>query len=145
MIGNPRGQIQMAGQGHSNRRHFIASAVILGLVIQAMMTAVMLPMQLGVRTALAGAADSNVIIICTPSGMKQISFDADGNPVEKTVPNSDCPVCDALAAVAFALPAVDAASFVPPAAPHVERPASEHFPISIACLAHNNRDPPSLA
>ncbi len=135
----------MAGQGHSNRRHFIASTVILGLIVQALMAAVMLPMQLGVRTALADAAASDAIIICTPSGMKQISFDADGNPVEKTVPGSDCPVCDALAAVAFALPAMDAAPPVPLAAPDMERPASEHVPVSIACLAHNNRGPPALA
>ena len=134
----------MAGQGHSNRRHFIASAAIMGLVFQAVMAAVMLPMPLGMRSAQAGAGP-HAIVICTPSGMKHISFDANGNPVGKTVPASACPVCDALAAVALAMPATDAAAPVPVAAPDAGRPANEFLPASTACLAHNNRGPPALA
>lgn len=135
----------MASQGHSNRRHFIVSAVIVGLVLQALMAAVMLPMPLGMNTALAAGSDTGPIIICTPGGMKQISFDANGNPVEEKIPGSDCPVCDALAAVAFAMPAVDAVAPVPAAAPDNWRPANEFIPASIACLARNNRGPPALA
>jgi hypothetical protein len=133
----------MAVQGQSNRRHFIASAVVMGLVCQALAAAFMLPMPLGMQSALADTAP-NTIIICTPSGMKQISFDASGNPVEKTVPGGKCPVCDALAAVTFAMPAGDGIAPLPVAVADVARPANAFIPSSIACLAHNNRDPPLL-
>ena len=132
----------MVGQGHCNPRHFIASVAIIGLVFQALMAAVMLPMPLGMRSAQAAAAGPNLIVICTPYGMKQISFDAGGNPFEKQLPGNGCPVCDALAAVAFALPAADAAEPVAVAAADAGRPANEFLPASIACLAHNNRGPP---
>jgi hypothetical protein len=119
----------MAGQGLSSWRHVTTGAAIMGLVFQAMMAAVMLPMPLGTQSALADAGP-DVIVICTPTGLKQISFDASGNAVEKTVPGSKCPVCAALAAVVFAMPAVDGVVPVPVTAGDAGRPANEFLPFS---------------
>ncbi len=134
----------MAGQGHTNRRHLTASVAVAGLIFQALMAAVMLPMPLGMRSAQAGAA-ADAIVICTPSGLKQISFDVNGNPVEKRIPGGGCPVCDALVAAAFALPAVDGATILPVSAPDAEWSAAETFHTTIACQTQNNRGPPALA
>ncbi len=134
----------MAGLKQSNRRAFVAKTAILGLVFQAVMAAVMLPMPLGTRSAQAGASP-DIILICTPTGLKQISFDASGNPVEKDMPGSGCPVCDALATATFALPAIDGGAPLPAGAADIAPSPSDCFIASIAHRTHNNRGPPARA
>lgn len=126
-------------------RHLTARVAILGLVFQAVVAAAMLPMPLILSSgAQASPLDGGAIVVCTGTGFKLITIDENGNPVEKTLPGQDCPVCAALAAVAFADQAAPPVVTAPPSNPDVLLPVNEHIPASIACLAHNNRGPPNL-
>lgn len=133
----------MGKRGRINRRYIIASMATFCLVFQAIVAAAMLPMSLGVQSAQAAANDPNAIIICTPFGMKQITFDANGNPVEKTIPGQHCPVCDALATASFALPGALADAPAPLVDAGFITPANEFLPVKSASLTLNNRGPPS--
>jgi hypothetical protein len=141
----------MASQKHSFRRDkAISMLVIIGLVFQAMMAAVMLPMPLTGSSALAAErADagglSSSYIICTPEGLKRISLDENGNPVEEPLSSGGCAVCNALAASTFALPAMDIVAPVNCADTDVAFPGAEFRYVSVAHGIQNNRGPPCLA
>lgn len=133
----------MGERGRNYRRYIIASLATFSLIFQAIVAAAMLPMSLGIQAAQAAGASSNAIIICTPSGMKQITFDENGDPVEKTLPGQHCPVCDALAINSFALPGTLANAPGPLVDAGFIQPRNEILPIKTTCHTLNNRGPPS--
>lgn len=139
--------MQMSSKVYRQWRHLISQVLMIGLVFQAVMVAYMLPMPvmaaMGVTSGWVSASDSRQMIICTPSGLKQITVDDNGNFVEVDVTgNNHCSVCDTLAGTTFALnemqPALPA-RFVSPENCH---PVNDHRLPSITCRVHNNRDPP---
>jgi hypothetical protein len=134
----------MSLKEQSSGRQAIAMIAIVGLIFQAMMAAVMLLRPLAVLSEVS-PSDRGAIVVCTGAGFKLITRDENGNPVEKTLPGGECPVCDALAAVTFA-PYVEQPSIVAFTAtsnPDVLLPTNEHIPTNIAFLTHNNRGPPN--
>ena len=124
-------------------RHLTTQIAIMGLVFQAVMAALMLP----VRPALAeGAASAEpAIVVCTGTGFTPITFDENGNQVEKPLSSKPCPICDGIATSAFLLGMAPNALIGRLTNPEVLRPANELRPASIACLAHRSRGPPALA
>ncbi|MEJ2124337.1 MAG: hypothetical protein P8Y47_05860 [Alphaproteobacteria bacterium] len=141
----------MASQKRGFRRdRLISMLAIIGLVFQALMTAVMLPMPFGGSAALASealSADtfSGSLVICTPEGLVRMTLDENGNPVKEPLSAGGCAVCDALVATTFALPVADIL------APVVRvdagyAPSSFVFRfVSAYAGAHKNRGPPYLA
>jgi len=132
----------MDGKVHSFGRHLLARVIALSLVFQAFTAAYMLPMPLMGSQARAASPISGVVIVCTANGSKQITFDQDGNPVETKIPDSPCPVCDALAVAAFALQSSHPVVLTTLSNPVVLWPGNDFLPDNAACLSHNNRDPP---
>jgi hypothetical protein len=124
-------------------RHLTMQVAIMSLVFQAVMAALMLP----VRPAMAeGAAFAEpAIVICTGTGFTLITFDENGNRVEKPLSSKPCPICDGIATSAFLLGMAPDALIGRLTNPEVLRPANELCPASTACLAHRSRGPPALA
>jgi hypothetical protein len=124
-------------------RHLTTQAAIMSLVFQAVMASFML----SARPALAeGAAFAEpAIIICTGTGFTLITFDENGNQIEKPLSSKPCPICDGIATSAFLLGMAPNALIGRLTNPEVLRPADEPRPASIACLAHRSRGPPALA
>ena len=61
------------------------------------------------RNALSSSFSSKTdglrtIVICTGSGLKKITIDADGNPVDGGKIPDECPLCTALTGLAVAVP-----------------------------------------
>jgi hypothetical protein len=127
-------------------RHLISQVVMIGLVFQAVMAAYMLPMPaMALEGALESALESGQIVICTPTGLKQITLDDNGNLVETDLPGKhNCPVCDALAGMTLAFQITQPELPTGFVSPENDQPVNDHCPPSIACRAHNNRDPPIL-
>jgi hypothetical protein len=124
-------------------RHLTTQAAIMSLVFQAVMAAFMLsaPAALAEDAAFAEPA----IIICTGTGFTLITFDENGNQIEKPLSSKPCPICDGIATSAFLLGMAPNALIGRLANPEVLRPADEPRPEGIACLAHRSRGPPALA
>jgi hypothetical protein len=137
--------ISVDKQAHSYWRQLVTKVAMVGVVFHALMVAYMLPMPVAMITPAQATSLDGPIIVCSPEGYKQITFDHDGKPVEKQLPNQHCPVCDALAASAFAAQAVQPAVLVTLTSSDVLRPVNDYRPTSIACLKHNNRGPPAHA
>jgi hypothetical protein len=138
----------MASQKHGFRRDkAISMLVVVGLVFQAMMAAIMLPMPFIGYAALASVAAnadtfSGSLIICTPEGLKRVTLDENGNPVEKPLSAGGCAVCNALAATAFALPVADiVAPVVCADAGYAPTGFTFRF-VSTSSGTHKNRGPP---
>ena len=121
-------------------RHLTTHVAIMSLVFQAVMAVLML----STRPAIAeGAAFAEpAIVICTGTGFMLITFDENGNPVEKPLPGKPCPICDGIATSAFLLGLAPTALIGRLTNPEILRPSNELRPISIACLSHRNRGPP---
>jgi hypothetical protein len=124
-------------------RHLTTQVAIMSLVFQALMAALMLP----ARPALAegAAAAEPAIVICTGTSFTLITFDENGNQVEKPLSSKPCPICDGIATSAFLLGMAPNALIGRLTNPEVLRPANQLRPASIACLAHRSRGPPALA
>jgi hypothetical protein len=124
-------------------RHLTTQIAIMSLVFQALMAALMLP----ARPALAegAAAAEPAIVICTGTSFTLITFDENGNQVEKPLSSKPCPICDGIATSAFLLGMAPNALIGRLTNPEVLRPANQLRPASIACLAHRSRGPPALA
>ena len=131
----------MAGKVHW--RHLTTQVAIMSLVFQAVMAALMLP----ARPAMAEGAPTAeaAVVICTGTGFTLITFDENGNQIEKPLSSKLCPICDGIATSAFLLEMAPAALIGRLANPEVLRPSIELRPVSIARLAHRSRGPPALA
>lgn len=131
----------MGKQVHSYWQHLATKVAMVGVVFHALMFAYMLPMPIAMAAPVTAASLDGPIIVCTPEGIKQISFDQDGNLVEKQLPG--CPICDALAAASFATQTpAQPVVLVALTNSDVLRPVNEHRFTSITCRTHNNRGPP---
>ena len=131
----------MAGKVHWRR--LTTQIAMMSVVIHAIMAALMLP----VPPAMAGAAAEEApgsIVICTGTGYSLITFDENGNTVEKQLPSKLCPICNGIATSAFLLETAQTALIGRLINPTILRPSEELRPASLACLTHNNRGPPSL-
>ncbi len=124
-------------------RHLTTQIAIMSLVFQAVMAGLML----SARPALAegAAAAEPAIVICTGTGFTLITFDENGNQVEKPLSGKPCPICDGIATSAFLLGMAPNALIGRLTNPEILRPAVELRPAAIACLAHRSRGPPALA
>ena len=131
----------MAGKVHW--RHLTTQVAIMSLVFQAVMAALMLP----VRPAMAEGAPAAeaAVVICTGTGFTLVTFDENGNQIEKPLSSKFCPICDGIATSAFLLGMAQTALIGRLTNPEVLRPSNELRPASIACLAHRSRGPPALA
>jgi hypothetical protein len=130
----------MSGRVNSGWRRAIARLVIYSLTLQAVIAAFMLPMPLAAQSASPGS-----FVLCSPSGVKQIAFDQDGNPVNDQSPDApgQCPVCLALAgASAAVLPVVDAAPSAPMPCPEFLQSGDDLRLPGAALRSLNNRGPP---
>lgn len=138
----------MTSQKRSFRRDkAISMLVVVGLVFQAMMAAVMLPMPLMGSAALASEkADTGSLsgsyVVCTPEGLKRITLDQNGVPVEEPLSAKGCAVCDALAATTFALPVADIVAPVVCADTGFAPSIFSSLRVSKSSGTHKNRGPP---
>jgi hypothetical protein len=123
-------------------RHLTTQVAIMSLVFQAVMAALMLPTRPALAEGIASAEPA--IVICTGTGFTLITFDENGNQVEKPLSGKPCPICDGIATSAFLLGMAPNALIGRLTNPEVLRPANELRPASIACLAHRSRGPPAL-
>ncbi len=125
-------------------RRGIVQLTMFGLVIQAAMSAFMLPMPL-MQSAVAAASNGQEIVICTSLGFERMPLGMAGDAGKGNRPAGaeGCPVCVALAPAAAAdLPVIQTnlpQEVLPAQAP---QPAVDQCPAQVTVLTQHNRGPP---
>jgi hypothetical protein len=123
-------------------RHLTAQIAIMVLVLQTVMAALMLPMGPAMASGVPDTLDGS-IVICTGNGFAQISYDENGNRIEKQIPPKPCPICDGIATSAFLLEFVQTALIGRLTNPEILRPAVERQPDCAVALTNRSRGPPA--
>jgi len=83
------------------------------------------------------------IIICTGNGLKEITIDADGNPVNGEEVPENCPLCIAMSGIDLALSAQSSFLKVPHGVDPDYTLSARDLPVSSLHRHVRNRSPPS--
>lgn len=85
----------MRRDDHSTWRVLAAHLAVFGLLCQAALSGLFVPVAFASADPLSDAAGYRIIVICSGDGMKRITLDPDGNPVDEQPAGSheDCLLC----------------------------------------------------
>ena len=134
----------MTAKAHNWWRRGIVQLTMFGLVIQAAMSAFMLPMPL-MQSAVAAASNGQEIVICTSLGFERIPLGAAGDAGNGNQPAGaeGCPVCVALVPAAAAdLPVIETNLPQEVLSAQAPQPAADQCPAQVTVLTQHNRGPP---
>jgi len=129
------------------RQRITAVLAVACVLLQALATAFHAP-------ALAGLGASSVngplqaIVICSAHGIRTITVDAEGNPVEAPAPvdtRLSCQMCLVLGGTALAPPASGAVIAVAVTSARMAPPAHDGAPRGMSVRSHQIRGPPASA